>query len=273
MTFASKKAAAGISRVVRRIFRWNRSWLWVQEVDVGILQLPAELDGYRIAQFSDLHFDGIVTTSERLRELVDTINQQQPDLIAFTGDFITMGIPFQIEDLTLPLRDLHARDGKVAIMGNHDHRFNTGLIRRVIQDSGMIDLNNAVYTIQHGAQSLHICGVDSLKRRQARLDLVMRDLPETGTAILLAHEPNFSDVSAATGRFVLQLSGHTHGGQIRLPFLTPFMLRSVDARYLYRGMRVDTMVLYINRGIGMVGLPIRVRCPSELTIIRLRSVG
>src|SRR5579862_1475938 len=105
-------------------------WLEVREIDFDVAGLDPSFDGYRIAQFSDLHLDGRLTTPARLRDLIAIINEQKADLIAFTGDFVTRSVSFRLADLIPPLRDLSAPDGKVAIMGNHDHLANTGLIRR-----------------------------------------------------------------------------------------------------------------------------------------------
>jgi len=273
MIFGVKKATAWLGHAVGRLVHPGRHWLDIDVLNIGLRDFPAAFDGYRIALFSDLHFDGVSTTSARLRELVDAINGQQPDLIAFTGDFISYQMPYNEQDLIEALRDMQARDGKVAVMGNHDGRQNSDPIRHVIRESGMIDLDNAVYSIQRGETQLHIAGVDSMIRHRARLDLVMQQLPPTGSAILLAHEPAFADVSAATGRFALQLSGHVHGGQIRIPGLTPLLLRGVDPRFLRRAALIGTLPLYINRGIGMTGLLLRFRCHSELTIMTLKKIG
>ena len=265
------KAAVAIIRAVQRILPAKEQWLDIQAVEIPIPDLPTAFDGYRIAQFSDLHFDRMTTTPERLSELVAAINAEQPDLIAFTGDFVTEGIPFRSEDLIPSLSELKARDGKVAVFGNHDHHVNMTMIRQVVAESGLIDLNNNVYVIQRGESFLRIAGVDSLVVQKTRLDLVLPRLPQTGGAILLAHEPRFADISAPSGRFALQLSGHTHGGQIRIPLLTAIMLRNFNT--LSGLTSVGIMLLYVNRGIGVVGLPLRVRCPSELTIITLRATG
>lgn len=238
-------------------------------VDIGVLDLPPEFEGYQIAHISDLHLDGLTMTRDRLGAIVAAINDQQPDLIAFTGDFVTNGRGFRVSDLVEPLRQLRARDGVVAVMGNHDHRLNTGLIRRAIRDSGLIDLNNAVHVVQRGAASLYVAGVDSVLRQRARLDLVLPQIPEGSLAILLAHEPDFADVSAATGRFVLQLSGHSHGGQIRLPVLTRLALPAFAQRYVQGVEQVGPMALYVNRGLGTVGPPLRFNCPPEVTLINL----
>ena len=266
-------AAAWVIRAVQRVLPNKKDWLDLHAIEIALPGLPAAFDGYRIAQFSDLHFDRMTTTPARLSELVAAINAQQPDMIAFTGDFVTEDIPFRTEDLISPLRELHARDVKVAIFGNHDHHVNMKRIRQVMNESGLIDLNNNVTVIQRGESSLRIAGVDSLVVRKARLDLVLPRLPQNGGAILLAHEPSFAEFSAPTGRFALQLSGHTHGGQIRLPLLTALMLRYIDTHGLLGLNTVGSMLLYVNRGIGMVGLPLRIRCPSELTIITLRGAG
>ncbi len=202
------------------VTRATRDWLDVHAFQLYLYGLAPQFDGYRIVHFTDLHLDGVMMTRARLQELVARINEQQPDLIAFTGDFITHRVPFCPDDLIIPLRDLNARDAKLAVMGNHDHGARENVVEDVIRESGMINLNNAVYSIERDGEYLHVAGVDSLTRLHARLDLVLRDLPETGTAILLAHEPDFINVSAATRRFALQLSGHTHGGQIYIPRLT-----------------------------------------------------
>jgi len=249
----------------------------VTQLTALVYTLAPEFDGYRIVQFSDLHVDGMTTTQARVAEVVAAINAEQPDLIAFTGDFVTEYTDFRLEDLIFPLRGLCAPDGVVAVMGNHDHRMNSGLVRRIMRESGMIDLNNAVHTLRRASASgdgeacLHIAGVDSVLRQKARLDQVIEQLPPEGAAILLAHEPDFADVSAATDRFALQLSGHSHGGQIRIPLLTRLALPGYSRRYTLGVAQVGDMVVYTNRGIGMVGLPLRFNCPPEITVITLKA--
>jgi predicted MPP superfamily phosphohydrolase len=273
VTYSIVKAAAWIVRAAQRILPARQNWLDLHEIEIPIPCLPPEFDGYRIAQFSDLHFDHVATTPARLAELVAAINAAQPDLIAFTGDFVTKSIRFRVEDLIPPLRALKARDAKVAVLGNHDHNVNQRMIHQIIRESGLINLSNAVYSIERGESSLYIAGVDSQVMDQARLDLVLPRVPRTACAILLAHEPLFADTSATSGRFALQLSGHTHGGQIRIPMLTSFMLRDFDTEYMRGLISVGGMLLYVNRGIGIVGLPLRFRSQSEVTIITLRAGG
>ena len=245
--------------------------LRITEVPVLIYDLAPAFDGYRIVHFSDIHMDGRGMTRQQLAHIVATVNAQQPDLIAFTGDFATSGRTFPLEDLTVPLSALCAPDGVVATLGNHDHHRFAGLVRYVMHSSDILDLSNAVHVIRRGNASLHIAGVDSMLWRKSRLDLVLEQLPDDAVTILLAHEPDFADISSPTKRFALQLSGHSHGGQIRLPLLTRFALPIYGQHYSRGTKQVGEMVLHINSGVGTVGLPLRFNCPPEITVITLRS--
>jgi predicted MPP superfamily phosphohydrolase len=118
---------------------------------------------------------------------------------------------------------------------------------------------------------LHVAGIDDIMEGGSRLDLVLRDLPDSGAAILLAHEPDFADVSAATGRFDLQLSGHSHGGQVRVPLLMRLALPPFSQRYTSGLYRVDGMLQYTNRGLGFVDMRLRFLCRPEITVLTLRS--
>jgi predicted MPP superfamily phosphohydrolase len=242
----------------------------VRHVTLALRHLAPEFDGYRIVQLSDLHLDGVMTR-ERLMQAVELANAQSPDFVAVTGDFVSGHVAVAADDLVIPLRALTARDAKAGVMGNHDQSEHALLMPHVLKESGLINLNNAVHTVKRGETSLHIAGVDSLHRRRARLDVVLKQLPEDGAAILLAHEPDFADVSAATRRFDLQLSGHTHGGQVRLPLLSRFGLPQYGKRYVMGLYLVSGMMLYVNRGLGTTSMPIRFNCRPEITVITLRA--
>jgi predicted MPP superfamily phosphohydrolase len=245
------------------------NWFDLTDVGVGLSGLTPAFDGYRIVQFSDVHMNGSSMTRERLQTIVALINARQPDLIVFTGDFVTERAHCLEDDLVEPLSALSAPDGKLAIMGNHDYRGHDDMIRRVMSASGFVHLNNRVHTLVRGATRLHIAGVDSVLRRRARLDQALAQLPEDGAAILLAHEPDFAYISSATGRFGLQLSGHSHGGQIRVPVLTRYVLPHYSQRYVRGAYMVGNMLLYVNRGVGTVGLPLRFNSRPEITLFTL----
>lgn len=234
-------------------------------------RLGAGFHGYRIAHISDIHMGSGMTPS-RLQTFVGQVNALHPDLIVITGDFITYRVPVTADALR-PLRDLHAPDGVVAIAGNHDYRQPGGMavIGEALGAAGITLLQNTVVTLRRGPDALHIAGLDDVSARRARLDLLLAALPPQGAALLLAHAPDIADVTAPTGRFDAQLSGHTHGGQIRLPFVSRFTLPTYGRRYP-RGLGyVAGMPVYVNQGLGTVGLPLRLRAAPEITLLTLDS--
>jgi predicted MPP superfamily phosphohydrolase len=243
----------------------------VKQVRLTLPRLAREFHGYRLVQISDIHM-GTWMTREHLQGIVRLVNAQEPDVIAVTGDFVTVEpVEIWIEELLPPLRELSARDGTLAILGNHDHWTNPQVVRAMIPTAGMIDLNNAVYTLQRGEAVLHFAGVDDYWERKADLESVLNQLPDDGAAVLLAHEPDFADISAASGRFDLQLSGHSHGGQVILPFIGPPVLPTYGRKYPVGLYQVGDMIQYTNRGVGMVGPYVRFNCRPEITVFTLES--
>ena len=247
----------------------------VQVVPVSLVlpRLDAVFDGYRIAQISDIHADGWMTPG-RVLSLVNLVNAEAPDLVAITGDLATYSrfrsLIRHASRLVAPLRRLQATDGVVAVLGNHDHKADARTVRRVLAASGVIELHNAVLTLRRGGESLYLCGVDDLKEGAPRLDLALERLSEEGAAVLLAHEPDFADESAATGRFDLQLSGHSHGGQVGVPLLRYPFLPKLSRKYPTGLYRVGDMFLYTNRGLG-AHPRFRFNCRPEITVFTLRS--
>ena len=188
-------------------------------------RLDPAFDGYRLVQISDIHMDEWMTR-QRLEDIVSQVNQLEPDLVAVTGDFITDARQQYLGDLVFAMSKLRGRDGVVAVLGNHDYWSDQSFVRLVLKESGITELPNKVLSLERNDSRLHICGVDCSYEGHDRLDQVLEQLPEQGAAILMVHEPDFADTSAATGRFDLQISGHSHGGQVVLPFVGPlFYLR------------------------------------------------
>ncbi len=245
----------------------------VVPVSLVLPRLDAAFEGYRIAQISDIHADGWMTPG-RVLSLVNLVNAEAPDLVAITGDFATYSrfrsLIRHASRLVAPLRRLQATDGVVAVLGNHDHKTDARTVRRVLAASGVIELHNAVLTLRRGGESLYLCGVDDLKEGTPRLDRALEGLSEEGAAVLLAHEPDFADESAATGRFDLQLSGHSHGGQVGVPLLRYLFLPKLSRKYPTGLYRVGDMFLYTNRGLG-AHPRFRFNCRPEITVFTLRS--
>ncbi len=240
----------------------------VERLPLVLPRLAPEFDGYRIAQIGDLHMDGRMTR-ERLGRAVKLVARESPDLVVVTGDFVTETARRDDRDLAGALRALRAPDGVLAVLGNHDYLDDAELVRAIVRDGGATELPNTHRTLRRGGGVLHVAGVDDFLQRRARLDLVLRDLPPDGAAILLAHEPDFADVSAPTGRFDLQVSGHSHGGQARLPLLGPVVRPLYSRRYPDGLYDLDGMLLYANRGLGTVRLDLRYNCPPEVTVFTL----
>lgn len=250
--------------------RVEPGWLDVSHHELRLPRLSPAFDGFTIAHFSDIHADEWMTPI-RLRHIVNTVNAQKPDFIAVTGDFVSYFPKRFAHGLISELSRLRSKHGCGAVLGNHDHWSGATVIRDVIRQSGMIDLNNAVHTLRRGQETLHLCGVDDPWVGKPRPDLVLAKLPSQGAAVLLAHEPDFADAFAAPGRFDLQLSGHSHGGQVRLPGCSPWRLPAFGQKYHTGLYQVDDMKLYTNRGVGTIGLRVRFNCRPEIALLTLRT--
>lgn len=262
--------AAGYAREI------EPDWVDIVRRQVEMPRLAPEFDGYRLLLISDIHADG-PTAAERLSKACGLANAEKPDVVAVTGDFATWnssGNGSSKEDvgrLVRILRALKPRDFSAAVLGNHDHWTDPSLIRQAVRESGMTDLSNGTRSVRRGKSALHVSGVDDVMVGMDRIDAVLDWLPETGSAVLLAHEPDFADRSAATGRFDLQVSGHSHGGQVDIPLLGPPILPPLGEKYPAGFYRVGGMGLYTNRGLGMLPPRIRVNCRPEITVLTLRS--
>lgn len=248
----------------------------VERIPIQLQRLPRAFSGFRIVQISDLHMGGWLNF-DRLQHVADLVAAQSPDAIVITGDFLkgnsfTEPAKQGLIDLRRALGPLAAAFPTFAVLGNHDYHTNPDAIRQMLWGCGITDLTNAVFKISRADQSLNLCGVDDVRHGDVRLEDVLAQLDEDSPAILLAHEPDFADISAATGRFDLQISGHSHGGQIVLPFYGPLVL-PVSGRKYHSGLyRVEKMWQYTNRGVGMDRLALRINCPPEITVFTLESL-
>jgi len=239
-------------------------------ISLAIRGLDPVFEGYRLVHISDIHL-GQWITAERLEGVVDLVNQQDPDLVAITGDFVSYVLDDHIEELASSLARLSPKDATVAVLGNHDHWVGADDIRLLIKSSNVMELGNSVFTVTRGQAMLHIAGLDDIMVNRHRLDLVLGKLPPSGPAILLVHEPDFAEVSARTGRFSLQLSGHSHGGQIVIPKLGTPVRSKHFWKYPLGRYQVGDMVQYTNRGLGTNLFWSRINCPPEITVFTLRS--
>jgi predicted MPP superfamily phosphohydrolase len=242
----------------------------LEHVEVTITNLDPIFDNYCIVNISDIHL-GQWISSEHLEGVVDLINNQKPDAIAITGDFVSYILEDVAEDLELALKRLNPKEISIAVLGNHDHWMGADKIREILKKCNIIDISNDVYTLKRGEAQLHLAGVDSVMLNKHCLDTVIEKLPKEGPAILLAHEPDFADVSSSTGRFSLQISGHSHGGQFIIPGLGTFIRGPHFIKYPHGKYQVGDMVQYTSRGLGTNIFWFRINCDPEITIFKLKS--
>lgn len=252
------------------------NWSKLETIHLKLPRLPRGFSGIRVVQISDIHMGGWMNL-DRFQRVADLINAQEPDLLLISGDFLIGHDHAEISqqavnDLVVGLSRLANSFPTFAVLGNHDYWTDAETVRRMLNSCRITDLTNTVFTLRRGDERLYLCGVDDVWEGDARLDDVIAQLRDDSAAILLAHEPDFADTSAMTGRFDLQLSGHTHGGQVVLPLLGPPVLPYLGQKYSSGLYKIGEMFQYTNRGVGMARLPIRINCPPEVTLIVLESI-
>ncbi len=239
-------------------------------MDFELPNLSPVFEGMRIAHISDLHY-GTWLNLDRLSDAVSRVNAWGPDLIAITGDFVSFNKGRRVGDLVEPLSRLEALHGVLGVLGNHDCKAGLARVVAAIEKAGVRLLQNEVACLKREGEQVYFGGIGSWYYSQDRLGTVLSHLERPGAAILLAHEPDFADQSAATRRFDLQLSGHSHGGQMVLPRLGPLYLPRCGLKYPSGQYQVNGMIQYTNRGLGTSHLRLRWNCPPEITLITLHS--
>jgi predicted MPP superfamily phosphohydrolase len=241
----------------------------VRHVDVSIDALPAELDGFRIAQISDLHV-GPTIGAAYVRRVVEISNALAPDLVALTGDLVDGSVP-RLQDAVAPLAGLASRDGAFVALGNHDYYSGARAWVAHFEQLGLTVLRNEHRLVARGAARLVVGGVVDPAARMDRPPQSpqpqLAAAPHVGRAVrlLLAHNPKLAPLGAQAG-FDLQLSGHTHAGQF---FPWTLAVRLVHAPHVAGLSREDRMWVYVSAGTGTWGPPVRLGTRPELTLLRL----
>ena len=243
---------------------------------IAIRNLPNAFHNFRIAQISDIHFEGF-TEPAFLRRVIAQVNSLEPDLTLLTGDFITMnplGRNFAEAAMNRCLDLLRAIKGpRFACMGNHDSILGAPMLRPIFASYEIPLLMNANLPIERSGQRLWLCGVGDYLTEVPDLDLAIPARPD-GPVLLMCHAPDYADavVGHPRGPLVdLMVSGHSHGGQVRFPFVGALHTPNGALKYIEGLFHLNQMQLYVNRGIGTVGLPLRLNCPPEITLFELRS--
>lgn len=241
------------------------------EIDIELNKLGWNFHNFKILNITDIHL-GQWITPEYLDELVDYVNTLNFDLITLTGDYFSYIMEDYEDSLEKSLKKLKAEYGKFGVLGNHDHWMDANKIREIFKKSDIVDLSNDVYTLKKGGDCLNIAGIDSCTVCADNLDQVLEKLPKNIPTILLAHEPDFAKESSKTGRFDIQISGHSHGGQFIIPKFETTPFRGPNSTKYPVGLyKVGNMIQYTSKGLGTNSFRLRINCKPEITIITLKS--
>lgn len=265
----------------------NRFRIQIKEVTIDIAELPASFDGFKIAQFSDLHTGTFGSDTTFVAKLVDKINSLHPDAVMFTGDIVNResseAVPF-----ATTLARLKAPMGRFAILGNHDYgdymnwpsdsmkHINMQALYDFYSGTGMRLLLNETEWLHRGNDSIAVVGVENIGDPPFKTYGSLQDAYPTpsddNVKILLTHNPQHwvDSIAGKPGmNFALSLSGHTHATQMELAGISPATLRYKTWGGLYSD-DTEKQYLYVNIGCGTVGVPMRIGAPPEITLITLR---
>jgi predicted MPP superfamily phosphohydrolase len=249
-----------------------------KSVNIGLRRLPEPLHGFRIAQLSDIHYGPYIGKAD-VQQALSLIEPFHPDLLVLTGDFVSH-----------PFGETHGPAGArnaepcaealarwnfcpmVAILGNHDHWNGAKIVSGALRSQGIKLLRNASFPVERDGKRIWIAGVDDVLSSVPDLNRALEGVPESEATILLAHEPDFADEAAAYP-VDLQLSGHSHGGQVRIPGVGPLILPRLARKYPTGLNRVGHLQVYTNCGLGVITPPVRLFCPPEVTLITLHKAA
>ncbi len=262
-TYLSGLVVCGYGVLVRR--RWFR----VVEREVTIAGLDPRLEGFRIAQLSDLHI-GMFAPKEWGLAWANAANARMPDIAVVTGDLVTSGTEFH-PDVADVVGALRARLGTYVSMGNHDYFGEGEPLISLMRARGAHVLRNEGVELERDGARLWLAAIDDTWTRRDDLARALRDRPAGVATLLLAHDPMRFDAAAEAG-VELVLSGHTHGGQIAMPFIPRYLgLANFAHKYRLGFYRRDRSTLYVHPGLGTTGPPFRLGVAPEVTVLVLRA--
>ncbi|MEY2191407.1 metallophosphoesterase [Neobacillus sp. BF23-41] len=255
--------------------RIEPSLLDIQEHQIKHPLIPNSFDGIKMIQFSDTHL-GFQYNLHQFNQLVKKINSLKPDIILFTGDLMDEPNQYtEINKLMPILKKLQAPLGKYCIFGNHDHGgYGSDIYRNIMETTDFsVLLNDSAPIKLSDGSIIYLLGIDDAMLGNPNLPLTLKNVPKNSFKILLSHAPDLAE-TASLYPVQWQLSGHSHGGQIKIPFLGALVTPPFGQIYpegLYSIGEHNPLSLYVNRGIGTTRLPFRFMSKPELTVFTLKS--
>lgn len=241
----------------------------VEHIPIPVRNLHASLEGFTILQISDLHLYPL-TQPELIRKAVAMSNELNPDLVVMTGDYVWQELE-AIDELAPILSGLNAKYGVFSTLGNHDYWLDAGVITSTMEAAGLPVLINQGLSIQVGKGSIYLAGLDDGWSGYPDLERTLEGVSQDEPVFLLCHEPDLADRYASNDQINLQLSGHTHGGQIRIPGIGALILPYLGRKYDLGLYKIGNMLLYTNRGLGVISEPVRYNCSPEISHFILQS--
>jgi uncharacterized protein len=274
--FIRLAAAAGVTALAADSIVLEPNHPRIVRLEIALRRWPASLEGFTIALLSDFHYDPYFS-SHPLKAAIGKVNALRPDLIVLTGDFVTL--PFvgdheeqaaaAAEPCARLLRQMNAKHGLWAVLGNHDVYTDPEHVTHALRAEGIDVLANRSVPIGLAGARFWLTGVNDVLSETADLKAALEQVPQNEATILLAHEPDYADYSSGFP-IDLQLSGHSHGGQVRIPFVPPLFLPALARKYVWGLYKVGALTLYTNPGLGTIGVPVRLNCPPEITLLTMR---
>ncbi len=242
----------------------------LRETALPIARWPSELGPLRIAAISDVHTGAPHVTLGKVRDIVAMVNRARPDLVVLLGDYVIHGVVggrfVEPEATAAALGDLRAPLGVYAVLGNHDWWYDGGRVIHALEGAGIRVLDDAAIPVAVNGRPVWIAGVSDFLTRSANVDRALAPVPDGVPVIVLTHSPDlFPDMPA---RVLLTLAGHTHGGQVNLPFLGRLIVPSrYGSRYAIGHIHEGSRDLFVTPGIGTSIIPVRFRVPPEISLI------
>ena len=247
-------------------------WLEIKHNFISHPLIPKGFDGMKIIQFSDTHL-GFQFQLSDLQAIVNKINQLDPDIVVFTGDLMDEPNKYKAQNKIPPvLNQLKAPLGKFSIFGNHDHGgYGSEIYRDIMEKSNFTMLQNSSARISLlSAEEIFLTGVDDAMLGKPDFEQSLSGIPKGAFTIMLSHAPDLADTSC-TYDIQYQISGHSHGGQVQIPFIGALVTPPYAEKYTEGTFEIDSLTLHVNRGLGTTRLPYRFLSRPELTIYEFRA--
>lgn len=246
--------------------------LVVRETAINLPAWPAEFKGLRIATISDIHAGAPHINLDKLRQLVEMTNAQQPDLILLAGDFVIQGViggkAIKPETFAAELKNLKARDGIFATLGNHDWVYNAAQVRQALEAVGIQVLENETVRVEQNGQHLWLTGFSDAWEGNPKVIETLKQVTDESPIIAFTHNPDL--FPGIPNRVALTIAGHTHGGQVSLPLIGRLVVPlKFGKRYAAGHITEDGKHLFVTTGIGTSIIPVRFGVTPEISLLTI----